>query len=360
MKTHLQNQQRYTRQLNLPQVGEGGQEKLAQAKVLVVGAGGLGCAVLPYLVAAGIGTLGIIDGDVVEVSNLHRQVLYTDQDIGKKKVIAAKEKLQTQNPTVAIQVYPEFLNGDNALNIFTEYDIILDATDRIGIRYLINDACVLCDKPFVYGSVYRFEGQVSVFNYENRPTYRCLFPNEKGQVQSCAEVGVMGTTVGLIGMFQANEVIKMILGVGEILSGKLLMYNALTHRQEVFKFVKNESLKITKKFFEAKYRKVSVEKIAAADALRSDGILLDIREIGESPELDTLQIPLSTLENNFDKLKKDQPIFTFCQSGKRSFQAAAMLLRNGFQQVKSIKEGATNIKELLQSSERKTKENQTV
>src|SRR5690606_12961394 len=220
---------RYNRQTILPQVGNAGQEKLSAAKVLVVGAGGLGCAVLPYLVSAGVGTIGIIDHDVVEESNLQRQVLYKESSVGKSKVEEAKKYLNGLNSSINIQTYNTKLDAGNAIDLFHNYDIIVDATDTIGLRYLINDASIITGKPFVYGSVFKFEGQVSVFNYKNGPTYRCLYPNKDTIVQNCTEAGVMGVVVGTTGMLQANEAMKMILGIGEILSGELLIYNNLTN-----------------------------------------------------------------------------------------------------------------------------------
>ena len=220
--------ERYKRQINLPQVGINGQQKLRNAKVLLIGAGGLGNAILPYLTAAGIGNIGIIDGDRIEESNLQRQVLFSENAVGELKTVVVASHLRSLNSESDIKIYKKFLNTKNAISIIENYDVVVDATDSVSIRYLINDACVLTNKPFVYGSVYRFEGQVSVFNYKNGPTYRCLFKKKHTNVINCEDAGVLGTTVGLIGMFQANEVMKMILETGDILSGKLLLYIHLT------------------------------------------------------------------------------------------------------------------------------------
>lgn len=347
MTTHAN---RYIRQTNLPQVGDEGQQKLSQARVLVIGAGGLGCAILPYLVAAGVGTIGVVDGDAIETSNLHRQVLYTEKNVGKLKVVVAHKKLRKQNSTLKINAYPEFLDAHLALDLFPNYDIIVDATDTIGMRYLINDACVLTHKPFVYGSVYRFEGQVSVFNYQNGPTYRCLFKNEKGIVQNCTEVGVLGTTVGLVGMLQASEVLKMILGTGNVLSGKLLMYNALTSSQDIFNFKKDITLNIDEAFYDNEYFTQQIDEISAAKALEAAVILLDVREWEEQPQIEhekVIQIPLSVLENEWTKLDSQKEIALFCQSGKRSLQACKLLQKHGFKKVKSIREGAVVIEEII-------------
>ncbi|WP_416443570.1 ThiF family adenylyltransferase [Leeuwenhoekiella sp. A16] len=343
---------KYSRQIKLPQVGNAGQQKIEQAKVLVIGAGGLGCAVLPYLTSAGIGTIGIIDGDTVDETNLHRQVLYAENTVGKSKAREAVSKLEALNSNVKFEVYDEFLSAENALQIIANYDIIVDATDTIAIRYLINDACVILDKPFVYGSVFRFEGQISVFNYKNGPTYRCLFKNEKGIVQNCAEVGVLGTTVGFTGMLQANEVMKMILEIGEILSGKLLVYNALTNDQSIFQYKKDENLVINTDFFEAEYLQNQVSEINPEEALALNSLLLDVREFDETPQLDlenSIQIPLSVLESEMHQLDKNNEILIYCQSGKRSLVAAKLLQKNQFSKIRSIKGGALAMNQIIEN-----------
>ena len=202
---------RYNRQMILPEIGENGQEKLHQAKVLIIGVGGLGAAILPYLVASGVGEIGIVDDDVIAVSNLQRQVIYKTESVGKSKVLEAKDMALALNPNVKINAVQEKLNAKNALQLFECYDIIVDATDNLKTKYLINDACCVLNKPFVYGSVFRFEGQVSVFNYKNGPTYHCLFPEQESQVLNCNDAGVLGISVGIIGLWQANEVLKIIL-----------------------------------------------------------------------------------------------------------------------------------------------------
>lgn len=219
---------RYQRQVVLPEIGVAGQEKIKQAKVLVVGAGGLGVPVLQYLVGMGIGTIGIIDQDVISLSNLHRQVLYRTDDVGKYKVEVAKSTLQQLNPEVAIITYSEALDQKNATGIVTSYDIVVDCTDNLKVRYLIDDVCQAQGKPFVYGALYKYEGQVGVFNYQGSPGYRHLFPDDQAGVDNCAEIGVLGVLPGIIGCYQAMEVIKIITGVGEFLAGKLLVVNAAT------------------------------------------------------------------------------------------------------------------------------------
>lgn len=205
---------RYNRHIILSDVGQIGQDKLSKAKVLVVGAGGLGCPVLQYLTAAGIGELGIIDFDVVEESNLQRQILFGTSSLGTNKALAAKNRLEDLNPTIQINAYTEKLTSKNALELFKEYDIIVDGTDNFATRYLVNDAAILTNKPIVYGAIYKFEGQVSVFNYQNGPSYRCLFPNapKEGSVANCSEVGVLGVLPGIIGTMMANEVLKISFG----------------------------------------------------------------------------------------------------------------------------------------------------
>jgi len=220
---------RYSRHLLLEEVGLEGQEKLKEAKVLVIGAGGLGCPVLLYLAAAGVGTIGVIDFDTIDASNLQRQTLFSTDDVGRSKAEVAKEKLNANNPFINVIAYNEELTNKNSLEIFSAFDIIVDGTDNFHTRYMVNDACLIANKPFVYGAIHKFEGQVSVFNYQEGPTYRCLFPNppEAGSIPSCSEVGVVGILPGIIGTQQANQVIKIILQIGQVLSGRLMIYNAL-------------------------------------------------------------------------------------------------------------------------------------
>lgn len=220
---------RYNRQLILDQIGMEGQLELKNAKVLVVGAGGLGCPALQYLTAAGVGTIGIIDFDLVDLSNLHRQILFNHEDIAKNKATCAAEKLHILNPEINLISYPIQLEETNAKKIIAGYDIVLDGSDNFTTRYLVNDTCLLLHKPMVYGAIYKFEGQVSVFNYNNGPTYRCLFPENDATAPNCSEVGVLGVLPGVIGMYQATEAIKIILGIGQVLSGTLLQMNLLTH-----------------------------------------------------------------------------------------------------------------------------------
>ncbi len=340
--------QRYQKQISLPQVGKQGQEKLKNSKVLVIGVGGLGCAVLPYLVSAGIGNIGLVDGDRVDKSNLQRQVLFREKSVGKFKVTEARKQLYALNSEVKIENYSEFLSGENAPELIKNYDLLVDCTDSLAVRYLINDACVLTEKSFIYASVYKFEFQVSVFNYKNGPTYRCLFPDEKAEVQNCEEAGVLGTSVGLAGMFQAGEVLKILLGTGEILSGKLLLYNTLFNRQEVFEFAKDDSLKIDKEFYERQHQQFFSEEIYA-DEINENAFFLDVREAYEQPKMDfptMLEIPFSKLENELCRLNPEDEILVFCQSGKRSLAALKILKTYNFKNVKSISGGVRALQQL--------------
>lgn len=229
---------RYNRHIILEEVGPEGQEKLKAAKVLVIGAGGLGCPVLQYLTAAGVGTIGIVDDDTVSESNLQRQILFDSGDIDKLKAETAVKKLARQNPFIKLNFFNTRLSKENALNLFSEYNIIIDGSDNIPTRLLINDACIILKKPFVYGGIYKFGGQVSVFNYKNGPSYRCLFPELPAdtEIPDCSTIGVIGIIPGITGLYQANEVIKIILEKGDILSGKLLQIDALSSKTEIITF----------------------------------------------------------------------------------------------------------------------------
>jgi adenylyltransferase/sulfurtransferase len=347
---------RYNRQIILPEVGVNGQQKLQQAKVLIIGVGGLGVAVLPYLVAAGIGEIGIIDDDKIEVTNLQRQVIYKSSSVGKSKVIEAAAMALALNPSIKINAVTEKLDSKNAISLFELYDIIVDATDNLNTKYLINDACCVTNKPFVYGSIYKFEGQVSIFNYKNGPTYRCLFPDETNEVRNCNDAGVIGISVGIIGMFQANEVLKMVLGIGELLSGKLLVYNMLNNEQQKFDFSKTDVNPIDVVAFENKYASVesTAIEIGAAFALEQmhhqEVIFLDVRNSDEYPKItikNGLQIPLDRLEFELHQLDINSTLFVFCQSGIRSKKAVEILRNNNFENAKSIAGGAKALDKIL-------------
>ena len=330
------NQERYTRQVILKGFGLEGQKKLAEAKVLVIGAGGLGIPVLTYMNAMGTGKIGIVDNDTVSITNLHRQVLYGQSDIGKSKVIAALEKLKAQNPDTEVVVYNTFLDTKNALEIISEYDIVVDTSDNFPTRYLANDACVILNKPFVYGALHGYEGQVSVFNYEGGPTYRCLFPimPKENEVPNCNEHGVLGIIPGIIGNLQALEAIKVITGIGEVLSGKLLLFDGFNQSYQKIKFkLQPENLKIKKlqDFYEWNDPCEIVPTVSADELqklLIENAQLIDVRTVEEFENYHlpkSIHIPLNELEANSDKINFALPVYLLCQSGKRSETALKQL-----------------------------------
>ncbi|MFT6948847.1 MAG: molybdopterin/thiamine biosynthesis adenylyltransferase/rhodanese-related sulfurtransferase [Vicingaceae bacterium] len=330
------NNQRYTRQTILKGFGIEGQKKLAEAKVLVVGAGGLGVPVLTYLNAMGVGTIGIVDNDIVSLSNLHRQVLYSESDIGKTKVTAALKKLKAQNPNTEIVIFNTFLSTKNALEIIEDYDIVVDASDNFPTRYLVNDSCVILKKPFVYGALHGYEGQVSVFNYKDGPTYRCLFPNipNENEVPNCNEHGVLGIIPGIIGNLQALETIKVLTGIGDVLSGKLLIFDGLQQSYQKIKFkLQPENIKIEKlqDFYEWNDPCEIVPTIEAKEIqklLVDKPQIIDVRTIEEFENYhlpDSVHIPLNELKANTGKINFSLPVYLLCQSGKRSETALKQL-----------------------------------
>lgn len=334
---------RYNRHIILPGFGIEAQEKLKSAKVLVIGAGGLGCPVLQYLAAAGVGTLGIVDFDMVDVSNLQRQVLYTVDDVGRPKAEVAAEKLARLNPFVTLKTHNLKLSTSNVIDVFKEYDLVVDGSDNFPTRYLVNDACVMLKKPLVFGSIFKFEGQVSVFNYQGGPTYRCLFPEPPtpGESPACSEIGVIGVLPGIIGTLQANEVIKVITGTGEVLSGKVLVFNALNMSTLTFSFSKvagNDSISSFADYEDfcglrkedgAAIREISAEELKAWISEGKEFQLVDVREDYEYEEgnLDGLLIPLDILEKEYEKIRRDIPVVIHCQQGLRSRTAINNLNR---------------------------------
>jgi molybdopterin/thiamine biosynthesis adenylyltransferase/rhodanese-related sulfurtransferase len=351
---------RYNRHIILSDVRQQGQDKLSIAKVLVIGAGGLGCPVLQYLAAAGIGSLAIIDFDVVEESNLQRQVLFGTSSLGTNKAIAAKKRLEDLNPTIIIDAISEKLTTENALQLFKQYDIVVDGSDNFTTRYLVNDAAILSNKPFVYGAIYKFEGQVSVFNYDNGPSYRCLFPNppKEGSVANCSEVGVLGVLPGIIGTMMANEVIKIILGFEHVLSGKLLCYSSKTadistlkvnrNQSEFDKVLDNEKLTDV---YENELCKISINSISEEEITMIDNIqFIDVREPHEQPKLEMkncIEIPLGELESNSQLLDSDKTKVVFCQSGIRSEKAVEILMKQGFKDSFNFRGGISPLFEAL-------------
>ncbi|MCT4582138.1 MAG: HesA/MoeB/ThiF family protein [Flavobacteriales bacterium] len=356
-----QEKNRYDRHIKLEEIGELGQERLKTAKVLVVGAGGLGCPVLQYLVAAGVGRIGLVDGDRVSESNLQRQILYTNQDVGQLKVDAAVERLSQQNALIQFDKYQEWLHVENALTIIEKYDVIVDGTDNFSTRYLINDACVLLNKPFVYASIFKFEGQLSVFNYQNGPSYRCLFPEppKANQLPNCSEVGVLGVLPGVLGTFQANEVLKMILQIGTVLSGKLKVIDLLGGGVTTLQVNRNT------KSIEAVLKKGLLQdydvfcnvangnnhqelELEDALALVNDAnyVFLDVRETWEQPrieKLNAIEIAIDDLEEAYESIPKNKNVVVFCQTGGRSQQAIHFLNKNyGFDKLINLKGGVLN------------------
>ncbi|AUP77628.1 HesA/MoeB/ThiF family protein [Flavivirga eckloniae] len=352
---------RYSRHIILSEIGQEGQDKLSKAKVLVIGAGGLGCPVLQYLTAAGIGTLGIVDFDVVELSNLQRQVLFGTSSLGENKAEAAKKRLEDLNDSISIIAYPEKLTHKNAIDLFNQYDVIVDGTDNFSTRYLVNDASVITNKPLVFGSIYKFEGQISVFNYNNGPSYRCLFPTppEKGTVPNCSEIGVLGVLPGIVGSMQANEVLKVVLGLGKPLSGELLCYNALNNQTITLKINRSsseiETVLKKKDSFHTQYVEELCEVnhglISIKEVIDQTNIqIIDVREPHETPKVEGLEvtyIPLSELESQLNKINPEKKKAIFCQSGIRSKRAVSMLNDFEINNCYSIIEGAPEILELI-------------
>lgn len=330
------NENRYSRQTILKGFGIEGQKKLASARVLVIGAGGLGVPVLTYLNAMGVGTIGIVDGDEVSLSNLHRQVLYGNDDVGQLKTIKALEKLKAQNNATEIKVYSTYLSTENALELFTEYDLIIDTSDNFPTRYLVNDACVILKKPFIYGALHGYEGQVSVFNYEDGPTYRCLFPNmpKENEVPNCNEHGVLGIIPGIIGNLQVLEAVKVLTGIGEVLSGKLLIFDGLNQSYRKMKFKqKPENLQIEElqDFYEWHDPCEIIPTVKAKEIqnlILDNAQIIDVRtkEEYEANHLpNSKHIPLNELDHNFDEIDFSIPVYLLCQSGKRSETALRQL-----------------------------------
>lgn len=323
---------RYNRHIILDQIGMEGQLSMRAAKVLVIGAGGLGCPVLQYLTAAGVGTIGIVDFDKIDHSNLQRQILFDTTDVGQAKAAVAARKLALQNPHISIVPHEVKLSSANALELIEQYDIVVDGTDNFPTRYLVNDACVLAQKPLVFGSIFKFEGQVSVFNFEDGPTYRCLFPNppQPGEVPNCAQIGVIGVLPGLIGTIQANEVIKIITGVGEVLSGKLLVMDALTMRTNLLKFKKTPHADVNELIDYEDFCGLNEIQDQAMETMNVKQLqermqqekvtLIDVREPFEHEicHLDAQLIPMNTVPEHVAKIPRDHPVVVYCHHGMRS------------------------------------------
>lgn len=354
--------ERYQRQIILNGFGEEAQQKMIETSVLVIGAGGLGCPALQYLAAAGIGRIGIVDDDVVSLHNLHRQILYSTEDINSLKIEAAANRLRKMNPDVGIVTHPFRLTTQNALAIINEYDIVVDGTDNFATRYIINDACVLLKKPLVYGAISQFEGQVAIFNWgETVVNYRDLFPQppQPGSVLNCADAGVLGVLPGIIGTMQATELIKLVTGLGKPLVNQLFTYNALTNESFVFDIMAKEETaalvpKTKEEFEKTDYeywcRNASAQEIDVAlfnELLEEfDTAIVDVREEGEQPAVSEFmhrQIPLSVFNEKLQTIKENTVVF-FCQSGRRSKEAANILAATfgNEKKIYSLKDGILN------------------
>jgi len=358
---------RYSRHLILPEVGMEGQRRLKAARVLCVGAGGLGSPLAFYLAAAGVGTLGLVDFDVVDASNLQRQIIHSTKDIGRKKLDSAEEKLLALNPALNVVRHETLLTSANALDILKDYDIVVDGTDNFPTRYLVNDACVLLGKPNVYASIYRFEGQASVFAKENGPCYRCLYPEPPppGLVPSCAEGGVLGILPGLLGMIQATEAIKLILGKGESLAGRLLLVDALNMKFRELKLRKNPECPVcgehptvtklidyqqfcgivpeTKQEQKVKngIPQITVKELKQRMDAGDDVFLLDVREPYEYQiaNLGAKLIPQNDVPKRLDEIDRQREIVVHCRSGQRSQRIAEYLAQQGYPKVKNLAGG---------------------
>ena len=356
---------RYSRHLIMPEVGMEGQQKLKAAKVLCIGTGGLGSPLALYLAAAGVGTLGLVDFDVVDYTNLQRQIIHSTADVGRKKLDSAAEKLRAINPFVEIKKFDTRLSSENALEIFADFDIIADGTDNFPTRYLVNDACVLTGKPNVYGSIFRFEGQASVFATEEGPCYRCLYPEPPppGLVPSCAEGGVLGILPGLVGVMQATEVVKLILGAGDPLIGRLLLIDALGMKFRELKLRKNPECPacgvhptITKlidynefcgirgeeeKPLTAGIPEIQVEELKRRLDAGEDLFVLDVREPHEYQicNIGGHLIPLNDLPKRVSELDTSKEIVAHCKMGGRSAKAVAFLQQAGFKKIHNLSGG---------------------
>ena len=358
---------RYARHFALPDFGREGQKRLKNSSVLVVGAGGLGCPMLLYLAAAGVGRIGIIDPDVVDMSNLQRQILYNVADIGKSKAETAREKLLAMNPDIVIEAFVMPLTRYNALDLISKYDIVADGTDNFQTRYLVNDACVLTGKVNVYASIFRFEGQVSVFNFskngERGVNYRDLFPAPPppGLVPDCAEGGVLGVLPGIIGSMQASEVIKVLTGIGEPLAGRLFIFDAASFTTRVLKISKNPKFEPITELIDydmfcgfkphvviardeatkGGIKKVSATELKEMITENADFQLIDVREPYEynSANLGGTLIPLSILSEKTDLISKDKKVVVHCKSGGRSAKAIAQLEALGFDNLWNLTGG---------------------
>ncbi len=373
---------RYARHLILPEVGQEGQRRLKASRVLAVGAGGLGSPLALYLAAAGVGTIGLVDFDVVDESNLQRQVLFGTGDVGRPKIAAAIERLRATNPNVIMKPFEERLTSANALEILRDFDVVADGTDNFPTRYLVNDACVLLGRPNAYASVFRFEGQASVFWAQKGPCYRCLYaqPPPPGLVPSCAEGGVLGILPGLLGLMQATETLKILLGVGEPLIGRLVLVDALSMRFREMKIRKDpacvlcgprptvtrlidyesfcgpaaeETPMVSSESMFGRVPEVTVEELKSMRERGESFVLVDVREAREwviADLDDSVKIPLGSLPQSLEKLSKEDDIVVYCRSGARSGNAVQFLLQNGYEKAKNLAGGINRWAERIDPS----------
>ncbi len=358
---------RYSRHLIMPEVGMEGQLKLKAGKVLMIGTGGLGAPLGLYLAAAGVGKIGIVDFDVVDVTNLQRQVIHGTKDIGRPKLDSAAERMADINPTIEIKKYETRLSSENALELFRDYDVVVDGTDNFPTRYLVNDACVLLNKPNVYGSIFRFEGQATVFHHNGGPCYRCLYPEPPppGLVPSCAEGGVLGILPALVGSIQATETVKLLIGKGETLSGRLVLYDALNMKFRELKLRRNPECPVCGDHPTVR-KLIDYEQFCGIPQQREEAVaqggvpeitptelkakldagesifVLDVREPHEYDICrieGTTLIPLGQLPSRVNELNSADDIVIHCKSGMRSAKATDFLMKAGFRKVKNLKGG---------------------
>ncbi len=365
MELSLEELQRYSRHLNLPNFGIDSQQRLKQSKVLVVGTGGLGAPMLQYLTAAGVGTIGVVDFDTVDASNLQRQVLFTTEDIGKSKVSTAIGRLRQQNPNINFVPFETKLDSSNALEIIKDFDVVADGTDNFPTRYLVNDACVLSGKVNVYASIFQFEGQVSVFNYQHKdgtrgPNYRDLFPSPPppGMVPSCAEGGVLGVLPGIVGSLQASEVLKVLTGMGDPLVGRLFLFDALHFTSRILKVQRDETNPLTgtqptlaelidyEEFCGLTEADLSgqITVTELHDRTGESYTLIDVREAYEydAGNLGGIHIPLSEIENHLEEIPRNGEVILHCKSGGRSQKAVDLLKdKYGYSNLLNLQGGVT-------------------
>ena len=350
MQFSREEQERYQSHFSLSQVGPGGQTKLKAARVLIIGAGGLGNPIAIYLAAAGVGQITLVDHDLVSLSNLQRQILFTSSDVGLKKVSIAQERLQRLNPNIRVDIIAKAFSITNATELVRNHDLVIDGTDNFETRYLINDVCVSENKTFVFGAVGRFDAQVSVFHYQNGPCYRCLYPKPPPleAVANCSEAGVLGVLPGTVGTFMANEALKLILGIGEILSGKLLVYDSLRSETQKRKFSRNLECTACGVNPVHVQTQAQVFRQMTFDQIRSieDFFVMDVRQPSEffKNHLPTaINIALPEIKNKLSSLPRDLKILLVCKSGRRSQRAAEILTSFGFENLFQLVGGMDNL-----------------